>query len=404
MANRPPSSLPMGCLALFAVPFAAVGVGMCVWIICTLVTYFSAQNWVETPATIVRTELKSFRGKSTTYQVTADYTYQFGGQAYTGHRVSLNGDPDNLGSFHQDAYRELSGYQKSKKPFRCYVNPAQPDEALLYRDLRWEMLALQMIFALVFGAIGFGMLIGGLMSYKTSRAEAALAAAHPNTPWMWKTDWAAGSMVSSSKGVMVAALLLAVFWNVVTAPLWLVLPGEILNKGHRWALLGLLFPAIGLALIGWAVYSFLRWRKFGQSVFQMASVPGVVGGQLAGVVRTSAKIRPEDGFHLLLRCVRRITTGSGKQRSTVEHTLWEDEGTVMHELLEDQAEVSAIPVEFQIPFDCQPSDGRNSDDQTIWRLTASAAVPGIRYSATFEVPVFRTADSDPNAAADGTLD
>ena len=176
-----------------------------------------------------------------------------------------------------------------------------------------------------------------------------MAKAHPDSPWMWKADWAAGRIVSSAQKTMLAALTIALFWNMVTAPLWFVLPGEILDKGNRWALLGLIFPAIGLLLAGWAIVSILRWRKFGQSVLQMAFVPGVIGGQLAGVIRTSAKVRPEDGFHLRLRCVRRITTGSGKQRSTSESILWEEERIVMHELLEDQAEQSAIPVEFQIP-------------------------------------------------------
>jgi hypothetical protein len=94
--------------------------------------------------------------------------------------------------------------------------------------------------------------------------------------------------------------------------------------------------------------------------------------------------------------VRRITTGSGKQRSTTENTLWEVERFVMHELLEGQSEQSAIPVEIQIPSNCRPSDERNPDDQTLWRLTVAAKVPGIDYSATFLVPVFETAASDPN--------
>lgn len=178
------------------------------------------------------------------------------------------------------------------------------------------------------------------------------------------------------------------------------MPGEILGKGNLWLLLFMLFPAIGLVLAGWAVFCVLRWLKFGQSEFQMADVPGRIGGQLAGVVRTSAKVRPEDGFHLALRCVRRITTGSGKQRNTTERVLWEDQQTVMHELLEDEPDVSAIPVIFQVPADCQPSDDRDANDQTLWRLTASAKVPGIDYSATFEVPVFATARSDAMIAPD----
>ncbi len=71
----------------------------------------------------------------------------------------------------------------------------------------------------------------------------------------------------------------------------------------------------------------------------------------------------------------------------------------MHELLEEQAEQSAIPVEFQIPADCHPSDERNSDDQTLWRLTSAAKVPGIDFSATFVVPVFKIAAGDPNVVS-----
>jgi hypothetical protein len=379
-----------GCLILFGLPFAAVGVGMCVWLGSTILNYFSARNWVETPARIVRTELKVSHGrKSNSYQATAEYTYDYGGQHYKGSRVGLTGGADNIGSFQQNAYRELSLYQQSGKLFRCFVNPARPDEALIYRDLRWEMLAFQLVFVLVFGGVGFGLLIGGVAAIRKERVRARLSAAHPESPWMWRADWAAGQIVATNKTLMLTSLSFAAFWNLVSAPLWFVLPGEIWQKHNYWALLGLLFPAIGIVLAAWAVFCVLRWLKYGQSIFQMADVPGRIGGQFAGVVRTSAKVRPEDGFHLALRCVRRITTGSGKSRSTTERILWEEQQTVMHELLDDDTAVSAIPVVFQVPADGQPSDDTDSNDQTVWRLVASAKVPGIDYSATFEVPVFR---------------
>ena len=396
------SSLSSGCLALFALPFAAVGVGMGVWLASTILTYLNARSWVEAPARIVRTELKVQRDrKSTTYEVTAEYVYTYGDRKYTGHRVGLLSGADIFGSFQQDAYRQLSACQKAGKPVPCYVNPARPEEAILYRDMRWEMAAFQMIFVLAFGGIGFGLLIGGLIAYGKGRANSALAVANPDAPWMWKADWAAGRIVSSSKASMLGLLSFAAFWNIVSAPLWFVLPGEIIDKGNRFALLGLLFPVVGLLLVWGAIVAILRWYKFGQSVFQMAAVPGVIGGQLAGVIRTSAKVRPEDGFQLTLACIRRITTGSGKQRSTSEEAVWEAEQIVAHELLDDMAEQSAIPVVFPIPYECLPTDETVADRQTLWRLKAAAKVPGIDYSATFEVPVFKTADSDPNFAAEG---
>jgi hypothetical protein len=74
----------------------------------------------------------------------------------------------------------------------------------------------------------------------------------------------------------------------------------------------------------------------------MASVPGSIGGSLAGVIQTSAKIRPADGFHLTLSCVQRIVIASGKGASIQEREIWQGTQTVTHELLDDRAAVSAI--------------------------------------------------------------
>jgi hypothetical protein len=400
--RRRPLQAGSGCLILFALPFAAFGMGMGGWLVYTIFAWLSVQGWVETPARIVSTEFKAHHdddGK--TYSVTAEYTYVFAGQEYKGSRVGLYTTPDNIGSYHQDVYRELDEHRKSGKPFRCYVNPARPAEAILYRNFRWEMAGFQMIFVLVFGGVGFGLLIFSIRGRRKDRAEAVLAAAHPDQPWLWKTDWVAGRIGSSTAGIALGAVSFAMFWNAVTAPLWFTLPHEILVKGNRFALLGLLFPIVGLLLAAGAVFAIFRWRKFGRSVFQMASVPGVVGGQLAGVITTSAKIRPEDGFHLELQCVHRRTIGSGDGQSTSEEIVWQQEQMVAHELLDDQAGQSAIPVVFQIPYDCLPTDETDLGDQTIWRLTARAKVPGVRYKVAFEVPVFKTADSDPNFIADG---
>jgi hypothetical protein len=40
------------------------------------------------------------------------------------------------------------------------------------------------------------------------------------------------------------------------------------------------------------------------------------------------------------------------------------------------------------------------DNQTIWQLKVKAKVPGVDYGAAFDVPVFKTAESDPHFAAD----
>jgi hypothetical protein len=262
---KSPASTGSGCLILFALPFAGVGVFMAIWMGSTLLTWHRAQSWAEVPARILSTELKESHGnrrnKSTTYKVIAEYAYEYYGQKYTGHDIGLYGGGSNqINSFPQDAYRELSEYQKTGKPFHCYVNPAQPEQAFLYRDLDGVDLMLRMIFGLGFGGGGFGLMIAGVRGLRKERSRAAFAETHPEMPWIWKSDLAAGQIVYSSKRDMVFAVILATFGNLAAVILLLLLL-PLVCKGNPVAwFLGLLFPVIGLGLIVWAIVEILRWR------------------------------------------------------------------------------------------------------------------------------------------------
>ena len=233
--------------------------------------------------------------------------------------------------------------------------------------------------------------------------DISTAEPQPDAPWLRKKDRASGKITSNTKTSMLVAWFGAFVWNLISALVWFAARHDVLSKASRWSLLLLLIPAVGLLLILAAVVSTLRWRKYGQSVFKMASVPGVIGGQFAGVIRLSAKVQPEDGFHLALNCLERVTTGTGKSRSTWETVLWQDEQLIARDLLQNDPERTAIPVLFQIPYQCRPTDEANASRQTIWRLDVSAKTPGLDYSTSFDVPVFKTAESDPNFVVDRSL-
>jgi hypothetical protein len=55
---------------------------------------------------------------------------------------------------------------------------------------------------------------------------------------------------------------------------------------------------------------------------------------------------------------------------------------------------TAVPVRIPIPPDALPCDDSRPSDVVLWRLEVSAQVPGVDYASTFEVPVFRTVDSE----------
>lgn len=49
-----------------------------------------------------------------------------------------------------------------------------------------------------------------------------------------------------------------------------------------------------------------------------------------------------------------------------------------------------VPFQFATPPDSHPTDDRDTYDRYLWRLSASARLPGVDYGAQFDLPVFQT--------------
>ena len=382
----------VGCLLLFSLPFAGVGVFMAWLALSTTFEWWQMQGWVETEAQILHTSLDEHHDGEggTTYEALAEYRYEFQGQQYTGDRVSISSTADNIGKYHQRKASLLRSHFVNKKPIPCYVNPRSPAESILFPELRVEKLAFYLLFVLLFG--GFGCVAFGFNVFgkKKQSAEEALKETHPDEPWMWRPDWAKGEIRSASKATMIATILFAAFWNLVSSPLLFILPDE-LRKGNHLASLGFLFPVVGVGLIVWAVRSTLRWLKYGDTVFQMPETPGVIGGQLVGVVRIPSKVRTTSGFKNTLSCIHRYTTSSGDSQTTTERVLWQQSQTIAQELSPSSSS-SAIPVQFQIPY----GEKQSEDDRIIWKLEVDADTAGTDFHVEFEVPVFETEESSPD--------
>ena len=160
----------------------------------------------------------------------------------------------------------------------------------------------------------------------------------------------------------------------------------------RWVWSIVSIPAIGILALSYATYAALRRRRFGESVFEMASVPGVVGGPLSGIVRIPALVQPESGFRLRLLCMSQARDHDGKQKH--ERVLWQDEHFVAKAMGGDGADEVAVPVLMAIPFGTRPTTSAGDDSLRIrWLLEISAELPGVNYKTEFEVPVFKTPES-----------
>jgi hypothetical protein len=266
---------------------------------------------------------------------------------------------------------------------------------------QWAQAGFLTVFALVFGGVGFGGIASLVRSRRRLAEGATLEQRHPDAPWLWREDWAARRITDSARLALWGSWAFAILWNLASLPAAVVAVRVLLGQGQRTALVALVFPAVGLGLLVWAVRATLRYRRFGVSQLELGTLPAVVGHSLDGTVRVPAGLRPPEGFRLVLSCIRRESSGTGRSRSTTERILWQEERRAM-------GGGTGIPVAFAIPPDALPSDPRSAGDRVLWRLDVTGEVPGVDYSAAFEVPVFRTEASqlprtEAERAADATV-
>lgn len=170
-------------MGLFALPFAAVGVGMLLLsVLPTLYDWSRMQFWQPVNATLLAASLNSSRSsKSTSYHVTARYRYTVAGREYEGDRVAISGGGDNVGDFQETLGERLEQALRDGQPVQVWVNPSQPADAVIDRSLRAGLLAFKMVFVVLFGGVGVGLLVFVLRGGKPmgQRARNTAAAGTP---------------------------------------------------------------------------------------------------------------------------------------------------------------------------------------------------------------------------------
>ncbi len=258
----------------------------------------------------------------------------------------------------------------------------------------WREALYAMLFAIVFGGVGFGGFALVLLGKRKLQEQEALKARHPAEPWLWQKDWAAGRVDDASRMGMWGSWAFAVLWNLVSIPAGYAGVRAALYEGNKAGMIALLFPLVGIGLLVWAIRTTIRFKDYGTSRFELSTLPGVIGHTISGSVRVPTPLEPTEGFYTTLTCVRRVTS-QGKNSSTTESILWQEERYIRGEPSRDASGMATrIPIAFHLPADAQPCDASNPNDRILWRLKVSASVPGVDYESVFEVPVFRTEASD----------
>lgn len=258
----------------------------------------------------------------------------------------------------------------------------------------WRRAGFLLVFAVVFGGAGFGFLGAIALGRKKLAATIERAHAHPDEPWLWREDWAAGRVHDGAQSGMWTGIFFAVLWNAIAIPVAVAAVPAALAQGHRLALLGLVFPLAGVAIAVSAVRSTLRYRRFGVSCLDLEHVPIPVGHPLVGRVRAALDTPPAGGFRVVLSCINRVTSGTGNDQTTTENVRWQEERRVDGTLVRDERGVGVtVPIAIPIAADASGTDEATPRNTIVWRLAISASVPGVDYAAAFDVPVYVTAET-----------
>lgn len=379
-------------LVLFGLPFAGVGLGVLLLsVIPTLHDWSRMKSWELTDARLLHAALESHRGDdSTTYRVTARYEYYLGGQLYQGDRVAINSGSDNIGDFQQQLGARLEQALAQGWSISVWVNPEQPAESVIDRNLRWGLLGVKMIFVLVFGGVGIGVMLLGLW-----RSPALIPHAEANTkPWLAKPAWTSNKIYSNQKVSLWVGWIFAGIFNVISLPLAIILVPQELAKGNNMILIALIFPMASLWLLYWAIGITRDWRRFGNVYVVLDPFPGAIGGHVGASMELPVIVNVEQHFNVVLNCIYQYQSGSGKNRETNEDLIWQAEGLAQ---INPLAAGTKISFRFDIPPGL-PASEPDSSEYHYWRLDIDNSVLG--FSRNFEIPVYATGEKSRHIAQD----
>ena len=249
------------------------------------------------------------------------------------------------------------------------------------------------IFASVFAMIGGGLIFGSLYGYSLQKEKARQESANPESPWLWRQDWAALRVESKNKSSVIGWWVAAVLVNMLSLPMSLGSISKGLSTQDPTYIIPAAFGLVGLLVLFGAIRATIRLKRFGKTYFEMASLPFSPGGRLAGAIHIHLDTDVRHGVDLKLSCARVVVTGSGKDRSTHKMPLWEESKNIPATSLVHGPLDTTIPLDFAIPSDALQTDDDNPNDKIQWSLQVKADVPGVNYSDEFELPVFRQAQS-----------
>lgn len=374
LSNRRNTRASYGCLALFFSLFLIAGCAVLYFMILGPVRDFvSSGSWQETTCTVLSSKVGEHSDSDgSTYSVDVVYTYSFGGRGYQADRFGfLKGSSSGYEGKAETVARYPVG---ARVP--CWVNPSNPEKAVLSRSLSWEWLLA--LLPLTFIGVGGGGLVWAVRSAFQAKARAANPALAASSPFGVEPPPAAASgslelrPTVSPLGKFLGLTFITLFWNgIVSVFLFQVVKSWRAGEPDGCLTTFLIpFVLVGLAL----VYGTLRQ-------FLVLFNPRPRFTMSPGVLTTGGSVYLDWSFAGRSGRVRRLTVvleGHEEARYRRGTSTYTDKNTFASMTVIDAAEpytIASGSTSFSVPADTVPTF-KAENNKILWQLKVCCEIPG----------------------------
>lgn len=136
---------------LFAVVFAAMGVQMGLSVLVLAATELRMLSWHETDCTIQDVQiLEAGEPERPFDRFRISYKYRWNNVEHLGTKVSWLNGYDGQHFDTQQMFANWDQLRRDVQPTRCWVNAGYPEQSVLIRHARWDLLTWQVLVAMAF--------------------------------------------------------------------------------------------------------------------------------------------------------------------------------------------------------------------------------------------------------------
>lgn len=364
---------------------AEVVSGLAPWVL-----YFQSSSWERREVTIESVHARHTRSG---LRVECAYSYTVQGRAFTANRVGVEAEhgAHTGGPFQHRRAEVLQKHFDEKKPFLAWVNPADAGESLLFREVTGDVV-LNTIISIPLVIAGVVVFLVGVWKMTAGKRLKKRRTRHPDRPWLREELWDNFTVSGNKLEEMTACWLLGLFPSFVLLVFFMVF-GMIENTLFRVFVRLVLVPVaiLPMWLLGKAFYLALQYIRYGNPVLMLSRIPIVPGSQFSGSLVVPRGLAVEHGIELTFKCVKTTLARTTKSSNDESENLHSETKTVARDMAWATGKGWTIPVAFDVPVGL-PDRKKKGNPTYVWTLETKAGTLGIKFSATFDLPVYSVPD------------